>query len=258
VAADITERKMLEQRAADLSERLINVQEEERQHIAQELHDSTTQHLVAVNLNLATLRPKAGLTSEEVSRWNETEACLQEAQKEIRTFSYLMHPPGLKADKLVASMQQFVSGFTDRTGIIVKVSLNRHLDQLLFEMQRTFLRIAQEALVNVHRHAAASRVHIEGRVIADRVHLIISDNGRGIQGKQEAGPGRGIRGMQDRAYQWGGELRIRSGSQGTAVHAMWPVRPHAGTSSVRSAPPQSSRKRWTRRRSLPRSLRGRE
>jgi signal transduction histidine kinase len=249
---------MLEQRADDLSERLINVQEEERQHIAQELHDSTTQHLVAVNLNLATLRPKAGLTSEEVSRWNETEACLQEAQKEIRTFSYLMHPPGLKADKLVASMQQFVSGFTDRTGIIVKVSLNRHLDQLLFEMQRTFLRIAQEALVNVHRHAAASRVHIEGRVIADRVHLIISDNGRGIQGKQEAGSGRGIRGMQDRAYQWGGELRIRSGSQGTTVHAMWPVRPHAGTSSVRSAPPQSSRKRWTRRRSLPRSLRGRE
>jgi PAS domain S-box-containing protein len=227
VAADITERKSLEQRAADLTERLINIQEEERQHIAQELHDSTTQHLVAVNLNLATLRPKAGLTSAEISRWNETEACLLEAQKEIRTFSYLMHPPALKADKLVASMQQFVSGFIDRTGIDVKMRLNPQLDQLSFQMQRTLLRIAQEALANVHRHAAASHVHIEGRVMADRVHLIISDDGRGIQGKPEPGFGRGIRGMQDRTYRWGGELRIRSGSKGTTVHVTWPVRQHA-------------------------------
>ena len=257
VAADITERKMLEQRAADLSERLINVEEEERQRIAQELHDSTTQHLVAVNLNLATLRPKVGLTFDEVRRWNETEACLQEAQNEIRTFSYLMHPPALKADKLVASMEQFISGFSNRTGIDVRVRLSPHLDQLSFQMQRTLLRIAQEALANVHRHAAASRVHIGGRVIADRVHLIISDNGHGIQGKQEPGSGRGIRGMQDRTYRWGGELRIGSGSKGTTVHATWPVRQHAGRFSARSAPPQPSRKRWTRRRHFARPARER-
>jgi len=82
-------------------------------------------------------------------------------------------------------------------------------------MQRTLLRLAQEALANVHRRAAASRVHIGSHVIADRVHLIISDNGHGIQGKQETGSGRGIRSMQDRTYRWDGELRIRSGSTGT-------------------------------------------
>jgi PAS domain S-box-containing protein len=225
VAADITERKILEQRAAELSERLINVQEEERQRISQELHDSTTQHLVAASLNIATLRPKTGQTAAEISRWDETEACLLEAQKEIRTFSYLMHPPALEAHKLVAGMQQFTSGFSDRTGIEVLMRLDSRLDELPFQMQRTFLRITQEALANVHRHAAASRVRVDGRIMADKVHLIIADDGRGLDTRHDAAAGRGIRGMQDRTSQWRGQLRIRNGSKGTRVHAMWTV-PH--------------------------------
>ncbi len=223
VAADITERKILEQRAVELSERLINVQEEERQRIAQELHDSTAQHLVAASLNLFALRPKVGLTSDEINRWDETEACLEQAQREIRTFSYLMHPPTLQTDKLVASIGQFIAGFADRTGLDIEMGLSPQLDQLSFQMQRTLLRVTQEALANVHRHAAASRVRVNGRVVAGRVHLIISDDGRGFQGEQSAGVGRGIRGMQDRTHHWGGELRIRTGPKGTTVHVMWPV-----------------------------------
>jgi PAS domain S-box-containing protein len=225
VAADITERKVLEQRAAELSERLVNVQEEERRRISQELHDSTTQHLVAAGLNIATLRPKSGLTPDDISRWDQTEACLEEAQKEIRTFSYLIHPPALEAHKLVAGMQQFMSGFSDRTGIEVEMRLDSKLDQLPFQMQRTFLRITQEALANVHHHAAASRVRVDGRIMADKVHLIVTDDGRGLETRNDAAVGRGIRGMQDRTSQWRGQLRIRSGSKGTRVHAMWPV-PH--------------------------------
>jgi signal transduction histidine kinase len=92
-------------------------------------------------------------------------------------------------------------------------------------MQRTFLRITQEALANVHRHAAASRVCVDGRIVADKVHLIISDDGRGLESKNDAIVGRGVRGMEDRTSQWRGRLRIRSGLKGTKVHAMWPV-PH--------------------------------
>jgi signal transduction histidine kinase len=225
VAADLTERKILEQRTAELSARLINVQEEERQRIAQELHDSTMQHLVAVNLNLIQLRPKVGLTPDENTRWDETEASLQEAVREMRTFSYLMHPPPLQGEGLIASIDQYLRGFGERTKIEVIARLSPKLDQLPYQMQRTFLRIAQEALANVHRHAEASSVRVEGRFVADRVHLTISDNGRGLRSKQDSRLGRGIRGMQDRAYQWSGELRIRSGSKGTRVHAMWRV-PH--------------------------------
>jgi PAS domain S-box-containing protein len=225
MVADITERKILEQRAAELSERLINVQEEERQRISQELHDSTTQHLVAAGLHVATLRPKSGLTPDDIRRWDETEACLEEAQKEIRTFSYLMHPPALEADKLVAGMEQFVSGFSERTGIQVQMRLDTRLNELPFQMQRTVLRITQEALGNVHRHAGDCRARVDGRIMADKVHLIIADNGRGLGTKNDANVGRGIRGMQDRTTRWQGQMRIRSGSKGTRVHAMWPV-PH--------------------------------
>jgi PAS domain S-box-containing protein len=223
VAADITEHKVLEQRAAELTDRLINVQEEERQQIAQELHDSTTQHLIAVSLNLAALKPKAGLTLNEIERWHETEASLQEAISEIRTFSYLVHPPTLQADKLVATIERYIKGFSERTKIEVRTRLNPKLDELPYEMQRTFLRIAQEGLANVHRHAQASRVCVDGRFIANHVHLIISDDGQGLRVKQIATSGRGIRGMEDRARQWGGELHIRSGSDGATVHAVWPV-----------------------------------
>src|SRR5262245_51712146 len=70
---DVTERKTLEREAEELSERLVNLQEEERQRIAQELHDSTVQHLVAANLNLMLLRSKAGIGSDKVKLWDEVE-----------------------------------------------------------------------------------------------------------------------------------------------------------------------------------------
>jgi two-component system, NarL family, sensor kinase len=98
--------------------------------------------------------------------------------------------------------------------------LSPQLDELSFQMQRTLLGIAQEALANVHRHAGALRVRVNGRVVAERVHLFIADDGRGRQGEQGAG-GRGIRGMQDRTCACGGDLR--TGPQATMVHVMWPV-----------------------------------
>ena len=94
VFADITQRKALEQETKELSERLVSLQEEERQRIAQQLHDSTAQHLVAADLNLMSLRAKVSLGSDGVKLWNEVEASMAEALKELRTFSYLMHPLG--------------------------------------------------------------------------------------------------------------------------------------------------------------------
>jgi two-component system, NarL family, sensor kinase len=129
-----------------------------------------------------------------------------------------MHPPTLQSDKLVASIGQLIGGFADRTGLEIKMRLNPQLDELSFQMQRTLLGIAQEARANVHRHAGALRVRVNGRVVAERVHLFIADDGRGLQGEQGAGGGRGIRGMQDRTCAWGGELR--TGPQGTMVHVM--------------------------------------
>jgi len=227
VMADITERKKLEQRTKELSECLVTIQEDERQRIAQELHDSTAQLLVAAGLNLMGLRPQQGLSSDTVKLWDDTETCLQEAMRELRVFSYLMHPPALESDGLCLTLQQYVDGFSKRSGLAVKARLNTRLDQLPSHLQRTLLRIIQEALSNVHRHAAASQVVVDTRFVADRLHLIVSDNGckgEGLDQRSAFKPGRGITGMTARVNQYDGQLRIDSGSYGTTIHIVVPVR----------------------------------
>jgi PAS domain S-box-containing protein len=227
VVADITERKALEQETEELSDRLINLQEEERQLIAQELHDSTVQHLVAANLNLMCLRSKAGAGSAEV--WDQVEASMQEAMKELRTFSYLMHPPALRADGLRSTIRQYVDGYANRSGLTVKLRSSPEIDKLPFQKQRALLRIVQEALANVHRHASASYVSVALRRIASRIHLTITDDGRGAEGVSEheehepLQPGVGILGIRARAQQCGGDFKIQTGPEGTRLHVAMPV-----------------------------------
>jgi PAS domain S-box-containing protein len=223
VFADITERKALEQEAKELSERLINLQEEERQRIAQELHDSTAQHLVAANLNLMSLRAKVLLGSDEVKLWNEVEASMAEALKELRTFSYLMHPLGLDADGLCSTIRRYIDGYAQRSKLSVKLRSCPNVDNLPLHMQRSLFRIVQEALANVHRHACASHVSVDLRWIADQLHVIVTDNGRGAESKQEEPsfrPGVGIYGIRARARQFGGDLKIRTGPHGTRIHVV--------------------------------------
>jgi two-component system, NarL family, sensor kinase len=211
---------------SELSSQLLALQEEERQRIARELHDSTAQHLVAANLELACLRRQAELTGSEGKQFDQMNTSLQEAMKEIRTFSYLMHPPALRSAGLNSTIKDYVAGFSNRTNIDVRARLNPTLDRLPFEMQRTFLRIAQEALANVHRHAGASHINLDFRCVADRVHLIVKDNGRGNTPSNERakfGSGCGVSGMTARAHQFGGVLRMRTGSRGTTLHVVVPA-----------------------------------
>ena len=223
VFADITERKALEQEARDLSERLVNLQEEERQRIAQELHDSTAQHLVAANLNLMSLRAKAALGSDEMELWNEVEVSMAEALKELRTFSYLMHPLGLDADGLCSTIRRYIDGYANRSGLRVKLRSSQKVEKLPLDMQRALFRIVQEALANVHRHACASHVSVDLRWVAGRLHVLVTDNGRGAEGKQEElafRPGVGLFGIRARARQFGGDLKIQTGPHGTRIHVV--------------------------------------
>jgi two-component system NarL family sensor kinase len=216
---DVTERRMLEREAEALSERLVNLQEEERQRIAQQLHDTTAQHLVAANLNLMTLRSKAGSEGEAVKLWDEVEASMAEALKELRTLSYLMHPLGLDADGLRSTIRHYIDGYADRSGLTVKLRSTPKVDKLPLRVQRSLFRIIQEALTNVHRHASASHVSVELRWISGRVHVTITDNGRGGD-RSPLRPGVGIYGMRARARQFGGDLKIRTGPHGTKIHVV--------------------------------------
>jgi signal transduction histidine kinase len=230
VVADITERKTLEQEAEDLSERLLTLQEEERQKIAQELHDSTAQHLVAASLNLMNLRSRAGQGSEATELWDEVEGSINEALKELRTISYLMHPPVLQVAGLSATIRQYIDGYADRSQLAVSFRSNPKAEKLPFRIQRVLFRIVQEALANVHRHAAATHVSVDLRWVRDRLHLTITDDGRGVSGTSRHGEaaalraGVGLRSIRARVRQLDGDIKIHSGPLGTSIHAAIPVK----------------------------------
>ena len=141
-----------------------------------------------------------------------------------------MHPPTLQVDGLRSTIRQYIDGYANRSGLAVKLRASPKVDKLPFGMQRSLLRIVQEALANVHRHASASRVSVDIRQIAGRLHLTITDNGRGLEAvpEYEGGasfrPGVGILGIKARVRQFGGDLKIQTGSRGTRIYAVVPVR----------------------------------
>ena len=227
---DVTTRRKAEEEAERLSERLMVLQDEERQRIAEELHDSTAQHLLAIGLNLNTLRSRVKAKGETVKLFEEIGSSLDETSKELRSFSYLLRPPRLESDGLAATLQRYLDGFSQRTGLKTTLRLNGSVDRVALPLQRAVLRIVQEALTNVHRHAAATSVSINLRFVGKLMHLVINDDGLGMEGasggrqRQPIRLGVGVPGMRARIQQFGGKLEIRSGPKGTTVHAAVPVK----------------------------------
>jgi signal transduction histidine kinase len=211
----------------ELSGQLLALQEEERQRIARELHDSTAQHLVAANLGLAGLERTVVATPASRSAFAEIESLLTEALRELRIFTYLLHPPNLAHDGLQATLRDFAEGFAGRTGLVARIRIPEEVDDLPLELQRAILRVVQEALTNVHRHAGASRVSVIARIMSKRLIIRIRDNGRGMGGSARPdGPirlGVGVTGMRARLEQFGGSLKIRTSRGGTCVVAMIPM-----------------------------------
>jgi two-component system, NarL family, sensor kinase len=230
---DLTDVIETKQELRDLSGRIYSLREEERQRIAQELHDSTAQHLVAATLNLMTLRAKAAVSYPGVNNLLESvETALEEATRELRAFTYLLHPLALENDGLEQTLHTYLDGFARRTRLDAQASVAGDVESLPFALQCALLRIIQEALANVHRHAAASHVSISLRTTADAVELIVADDGCGMQGRTEEGAcnGMGIPGMRARLREFDGRLEIRAG-------------PHRGTTIVARIPLAAVRRR---------------
>ena len=225
-------------RVSELSGQLLALQEEERQRIARELHDSTAQHLVAANLGLANLEGTVSQIPAGRRALAEVEGLLTEALRELRVFTYLLHPPNLANDGLQATLRDFAEGFAGRTGLVARIRIPEEVDDLPPEFQRAILRVVQEALTNVHRHADASHVSVKARIRSGRLVVCIRDNGHGMVGPARPDGsirlGVGVAGMRARLEQFGGSLRIRTGRGGTSVVAMVPVSAAAGWASPRA------------------------
>ena len=153
-----------------------------------------------------------------------------EAQHEIRALSYLLHPPALERMGLCQTLRRFAAGFARRTRIRVDLSIQDGLDCRSHDIATALLRIAQEALVNVYRHADASKVEIRLTSGDGRLTLEIEDDGKGIERASVASVedidaiGVGIPGMRARVRQFRGELEVLFGQSGVLVRAMIPER----------------------------------
>ncbi len=224
---DVTELKNAEQAIHQLSTQLLQLQDEERRRIGRELHDGLAQTVLAVNLSLAQVRQSSPPLSEPADRALEkARALLQQVSREIRSLSYLLHPPLLDELGLVSALKEFVQGFSERSGINTQLVLPEHFNRMPQLVEIALFRVAQESLANVQRHSGSDSATIRLLATSSSVILEITDFGRGmtIQSDNQTLPnvahlGVGIPGMRERMAQLGGLLEIESSPAGTTIRA---------------------------------------
>jgi PAS domain S-box-containing protein len=217
---DITETTEAQRELSEVTERLLQVQEEERRRIAAELHDSTSQHLVALQFGLMALR--RGRANAETLKDMRKE--LGEALREVRTLTYLLHPPTLAREGLSKTLRTFARGFGQRSGLSVTLSVRGAVDCLPTAAQRALFRVAQEAVANAHRHSPARRISIELRRGRAGVRLTVTDDGaRPGESPPKFQPGVGISGMEARIQRLDGSFSIDAAASGTRVSAFLPA-----------------------------------
>jgi len=227
----IAEREQAENNIRDLSASLLQLQDQERRRLARELHDSTGQILAALDMQLSLIQMKSqDLNSDLTAAIDESASLVQEASRQIRTMSYLLHPPLLDEAGLSIALQWFVEGFVKRSGIVVDLNISPGLGRLPREMELTLFRLIQESLTNVHRHSGSSRAEVTLSHSEASVTLSIRDEGKGM-GKPDKTPtdgvshkiGVGIGGMKERVRQLGGSLEILPANPGTLIQVMLPL-----------------------------------
>ncbi len=232
VSSDITERKEAEQQLAELSARLLSTQDEERRRIARELHDVTAQSIGLIMLNLAQVQSAAAsLDSRSKERLTESLALGEQALKDIRTLSYVLHPPLLDQAGLITALKWYVKGFNERSGVQVEFSeCGNDGHRMPPEVEYALFRVVQECLTNIRRHTNSETAEINLSRNHDHVNLSVRDYGKGHKlqiarnGDGAEFVGVGIPGMRHRLRQLGGDLLVDSDLDGTTVTATVPVR----------------------------------
>ena len=239
IGRDITERKQADKalalernRLRHLSSKLLHLQDDERRRIARELHDSTAQGLAGLAMNLAVLKDsKVKLDPPFRRALAESIRLSKHCSKEVRTLSYLLHPPLLDELGLTSALRWFVHGFAERSGIKIRLDMARSLGRLPAEIELALYRIVQEGLANIQFHSGSEVGSIHLTLEAGRIRLTIADKGHGFSlgaGKTSHGgsgeSGVGIGGMRERLRELGGNLKIDSNRRGTTLTADLPYK----------------------------------
>jgi two-component system, NarL family, sensor kinase len=224
-AQDLTEINRLKRQQRRLGSQILRAQEDERRRLARELHDSTSQLLVVLKLNLMGLEPGLG-DAQSDAVIAECKQVVDEVQQQIRSLSFLAHPPALSSNNLEGALEGLTSSFASRTGLDIDLQTS-DVGESSASVEAAVYRLAQEALANIHRHAAASRATIRLVGTQRYLHLMIVDDGIGFDASDQRARrslGVGVVGMGERVRELGGRFSIRRTDTGTALMVSLPRR----------------------------------
>jgi signal transduction histidine kinase len=219
--------EILNRELRTLSSNLIATQDDERRRIARELHDSLGQELSAAKMmtdKIVMLNRSSESTKEAI----EVSNLIDHAIQQVRSISYLLHPPLLDEIGLQSALQFYLEGFTKRSGIEISLDMRpSSFPRLSLEMETAIFRIVQEAVTNVFRHSGAREAWVT--LVKDENQIVgtVRDNGKGItEGVMQGRPDRigvGIGGMRQRVKEFDGDLRIGNANPGTFVEVSFPI-----------------------------------
>ena len=213
-----------------LSQRLLKVQDEEKRKLARDLHDTTGQTLAALKISVAQLHDSCQEVPGALAILSDVEHLADQAIEEIRTMSYLLHPPLLDEVGFACAAEWYIEGFAKRSRINVTAEIANPRERLPKNVEIALFRVLQESLTNVLRHSGASDASIHFQHAGDAVILEVRDFGKGIPEERLrllngviAGTGVGLAGMRERLHELNGKLDIESDARGTKMRATVPL-----------------------------------
>ena len=229
----------------ELSNRLLQTQDDERRHIARDLHDSAGQIIAALGMNLASMTQHVRKNPMLGKALDDSQTLVQQLNKEIRTTSYLLHPPLLDENGLPEAIRWYLQGLMERSGLSVDLDIADDFGRLPSEMELALFRIVQECLTNIHRHSGSKTAIIRLSRTAESATLEIQDQGEGIPAEKLDGirvhrSGVGITGMRERVRHFHGAMQICSNASGTKISVALPLPSTDATQPEDTPQPQRS------------------
>ena len=216
------------QQLRELSTRLLQSQDQERRRIARDLHDNAGQIVTVLGMNLSAITQRLEQNADIGNAVQESQELVRQLGQDIRTLSYLLHPPSLDETGLSGAVQWYVKGLQERSGLKIALSISGTFGRLPAEIELAVFRVIQECLTNILRHSGSDTAAIRLTRTIESVCLEIEDNGKGIPAErlaeiQAQRSGVGITGMRERVRHFGGALSIQSAGGGTKVSVEIPV-----------------------------------
>jgi PAS domain S-box-containing protein len=216
----------------ELSARLMRVQDEERRRITRDLHDSTGQSLALLCMNLSALEAEALHACPGIAGGlAENIGIVRQLSSELRTLSYLLHPPLLDEMGLESALRWYVDGFGQRSNIKINLEMDGGLERVSRSLEIAIFRVVQECFTNIHLHSGSPSATIRLIQSANSITLEIADEGKGIPAEKlskiaSSGlSGLGLRGMRERIKDFQGEIQIASQGKGTQIKVVVPFTP---------------------------------